>query len=104
MSKNDVNLIGYYETKRWGLRVIYSWRDAYALTGGNSFTGGQSLVAPRGQLDTAFSYTINDRFSISLDGYNLTDAQRVQYQVTKYIPREDDYDGRTFTVSLHGTF
>ena len=104
VSKNDVNLIGYYETKTWGLRVIYSWRDAYVLTGGNSFTGGQSLVGPRGQLDTAFSYKINDRFSISLDGYNLTDAQRVQYQVTKYIPREVDYDGRTFTLSLHGTF
>ena len=104
VSKNDLNLIGYYETKVWSLRVIYSWRDAYILTGGTTFTGGQSLVAPRGQLDTSLSYTINDRFSVSLDGYNLNDAERVQYQTTKYIPREADYDGRTFTLTLHGSF
>ena len=68
------------------------------------FTGGQSLVASRGQLDASVSYNINARFSVSLDAYNLTDAQRIQYQTTKYIPREADYDGRTFTLSLHGTF
>ena len=104
VSKNDVNLIGYYETKQWGARLIYSWRDKYFLTGGSTFTGGQSLVASRGQLDASVSYNINARFSVSLDGYNLTDAQRVQYQTSKFIAREADYDGRTFTLSLHGTF
>ncbi len=104
VSKNDVNLIGYYETKTWGVRVIYSWRDEYYLTGGSTFTGGQSLVAARGQLDTSISYNINSRFSISLDGYNLTDAQRVQYQTSDSIPREADYDGRTYTLTLHGSF
>ena len=104
VSKDDVNLIGYYETKQWGARLIYSWRDKYFLTGGSTFTGGQSLVASRGQLDGSISYNINTRFSVSLDAYNLTDAERIQYQTTKYIPREADYDGRTFTVTLHGSF
>jgi TonB-dependent receptor len=104
VSKNDVNLIGYYETKQWGARLIYGWRDKYFLTGGSTFTGGQSLVAPRGQLDASVSYNINAQFSVSVDGYNLTDAERVQYQTTKFIPREADYDGRTFTVTLHGSF
>jgi TonB-dependent receptor len=104
VSKNDMNVITYYETNKWGIRVIYGWRDQYTLTGGTTFTGGQSLVAPRGQVDLAFSYHITDHFSLSLDAYNLTDAVRTQYQVSPGIPREYDYDGRTFTVALHGTF
>lgn len=104
VSKNNINLIGYYETKRFGLRATYSWRDEYVLTGGSTFTGGQSLVAARGQLDASTSFNFTERYSISLDLYNLTNAKRIQYQVTPDIPRQADYDGRTFTLSLHGTF
>jgi len=104
VSKNDVNVIAYFESPKFGARVIYSWRDKYALTGGNTFTGGSSFVAPRGQLDASLSYKFNDRYSISFDAFNLTDAMRYQYQVGPKIPREWDYDGRTFTLSLHGSF
>jgi TonB-dependent receptor len=104
VSRNDINLITYYETNKWGVRVIYGWRDQYTLTGGTTFTGGQSLVGARGQVDLAFSYHITDHFSLSLDAYNLTDAVRTQYQVSPGVPREYDYDGRTFTAALHGTF
>jgi len=104
VSKNDVNVITYYETPKWGVRVIYGWRDEYTLIGGTTFTGGQTLVAPRGQLDSSFTYHINDSLSLSLDAFNLTDAVRTQYQVSPGIPREVDYDGRTFTLALHGTF
>jgi TonB-dependent receptor len=104
VSKNDINVITYYETSKWGIRVIYGWRDEYTLIGGTTFTGGQTLVAPRGQLDSSVTYHINDSFSVSLDAYNLTDAVRTQYQVSPGIPREVDYDGRTFTLALHGTF
>ena len=103
VSRNDINVIAYYETNKWGVRVIYDWRDQYTLIGGTTFTGGQTLVAPRGQLDSSFTYHINERFSLSLDAYNLTDSIRTQYQVSPAIPREVDYDGRTFTLALHGT-
>ena len=55
-------------------------------------------------LNQPITYHINDSFSLSLDAYNLTDAVRTQYQVSPGIPREVDYDGRTFTLALHGTF
>jgi TonB-dependent receptor len=104
VSKNNINLIGYYESKTFGLRVTYTWRDEYILTGGTTFTGGQSLVAPRGQVDASTSYKFNDRYSISFDAFNITNAKRIQYQVTPDIPRQADYDGRTFTLSLRGSF
>jgi TonB-dependent receptor len=104
VSKNNINLIGYFESPRLGARLIYTWRDQYTLTGGNSFTGGSSFVAPRAQVDGSISFKFNERYSLSLDAFNLTDAKRYQYQVVEGIPRQVDYDGRTFTLSFHGTF
>lgn len=104
VSKNNVNVIAYYESPKIGVRVTYSWRDQYSLTGSNSFTGGNSFVATRGQLDTSFSYKFSSQYSVSLDCFNLNNAQRVQYQVEEGIPRQVDYDGRTFTLSVRGTF
>jgi TonB-dependent receptor len=104
VSKNNVNVIGYYESRKVGVRVVYTWRDQYSLTGANSFTGGNSFVATRGQIDSSLSFKFNDQYSLSLDAFNLNDAKRVQYQVVEGIPRQVDYDGRTFTLSFHGTF
>mgnify|MGYP001552573283 CR=1 FL=1 len=104
MSKSNYNLIGYYETKTFGFRVVYDYRDEYTLVGGNTFTGGPSLVSNLCQLYSSASCNINERFSISIDGYNLTNAIRTQYQNEPLMPRANDFDGRTFTVSLHGTF
>jgi TonB-dependent receptor len=104
VSENNYNLIAYYETKRWGARLTYDYRDHYILSGGSTFAGGPSIVANRGQLDGSVSYTISDRYSVSLDMYNLTNAIRTQYQNTPLMPRANDFDGRTFTLSLRGTF
>jgi len=50
------------------------------------------------------SLKFRERYSVSLDAFNLLDAKRIQYQVTPAIPRQADYDGRTFTLSFRGTF
>jgi TonB-dependent receptor len=104
VSKNNINLIGYYESPLIGLRMIYTWRDKYSLVGGNSFTGGASFVAPRGQIDSSVSLKFSERYSLSLDGFNLLNAKRIQYQVVEDIPRQADFDGRTFTLSFRGSF
>ncbi len=104
VSSNAYNLIGYYETPKFGIRIVYNYRNRYVLSGGTTFSGGLSRVAGRGQLDAALSYALTPRLFVSLDAFNLTDARRVQYQGDPDIPREDDYDGRTFTVAFHATF
>ena len=104
VSSNAWNLIGYYETPRFGIRLVYNYRSHYTLSGGTTFTGGASRVKARGQLDAALSYTLGPRLSLSLDGYNLTDARRVQYQGVPLVPRANDYDGRTYTLTLRTTF
>ncbi|WP_443751241.1 TonB-dependent receptor [Asticcacaulis solisilvae] len=104
VSKNNYNFIAFYETPKFGIRAVYNYRDEYILSGGSTFSGGPSIVGARGQLDISASYNINARFSLSLDAFNLTDARRTQYQNEELMPRANDYDGRTYTLSLHGTF
>ncbi|ESQ86521.1 hypothetical protein ABAC460_23250 [Asticcacaulis sp. AC460] len=104
VSDTTFNLIGYYETPKFGVRVIYNFRDEYTLAGTGTFTGGTSRVKSRGQVDASMSYAIGTRYTVSLDGYNLTDARRSQFQGEARIPRANDYDGRTFTLNLRAVF
>ena len=104
VSKNAFNVIGFYETAKYGARIVYNYRDEYILAGGNTFTGGASRVKARGQLDASLSYTLNERFSFSFDAYNMTDQRRTQYQNVEAMPRANDYDGRTYTLTLRGSF
>jgi TonB-dependent receptor len=104
VSKNACNLIGYYEGPRFGVRIVYNYRDEYILPGGTTFTGGASRVEARGQMDASASYAISERFSVSLDAFNLTDARRTQYQNIASVPRANDYDGRTYTLTLRRSF
>lgn len=104
ISKHNVNLIGYYETSQFGVRMVYNYRTSYDLNSAGTFTGGARSVRPRGQLDLSASYNLNAVYSIAFDAYNLTDAIRQEYENQENLPRRADYDGRTYTVTLRGTF
>lgn len=104
VSKHNLNIISYYETKAFGLRLVYNLRSKYDLASTASFTGAARQVRIRGQLDLSSSYNITGAVSLSLDAYNLTNATRVEYENQLNLPRHVDYDGRTYTVTLRATF
>jgi TonB-dependent receptor len=104
VSARSYNVIGYYETKRLGVRVVYNYRDEYILSGLNSFTGGTSRVKARGQIDSSIAFAVNEWLNLTVDVYNLTNARRTQYQNIEEVPRANDYDGRAVTVSIRGKF
>ncbi|KQM65474.1 TonB-dependent receptor [Sphingomonas sp. Leaf17] len=104
VSKHNANLIGYYETTDYGLRLVYNVRSKYDLASAGTFTGAARQVRSRGQLDMSASYNVNDRVSLSFDAYNLTNAIRVEYENDPRLIRRADYDGRTFTVTARSTF
>jgi outer membrane receptor protein involved in Fe transport len=56
VSKNNLNVIGYYESDKFGFRLVYNWRDKYDLAAGNSFVGDARTVKARSQLDASASY------------------------------------------------
>lgn len=104
VSKHNFNVIGYYETKDYGLRLVYNLRSKYDLASTASFTGAARQVRTRGQLDLSASYNINSALSLSFDAYNLTNAIRVEYENQPNLPRRADYDGRTYTATLRANF
>ena len=104
VSKNNVNLIGYYETPKFGVRLVYNYRDKYNLAAGSTYVGAARTVKARGQLDASASYHINDSLSLSIDGFNLTDATRAEYENSPLKPRRIDYDGRTFEATIQASF
>lgn len=104
VSKHNANVIGYYETKDYGLRLVYNVRSKYDLASAGTFTGAARQVKARGQLDLSASYNVNEQFSLSFDAYNLTNAIRIEYENDPRLIRRADYDGRTFTLTARATF
>ena len=104
VSKNNLNLIGYYEAKWGGVRLVYNWRDKYDLAAGNSFVGDARTVKARSQLDASASFNLTESLTLSVDAFNLTDAQRAEYENDPMLPRFIDYDGRTYQVTMRAKF
>lgn len=104
VSERTYNLIGYYETPRFGVRVVYNYRDEYTLAGVNTFFGSSSRVKSRGQVDASASYRLKSGFTVSLDAFNLSDARRSQFQSDPRLPRVNDYDGRTLSLNVRAQF
>ncbi|WP_237718463.1 TonB-dependent receptor [Sphingomonas sp. ATCC 31555] len=104
VSKHNANVIGYYETKDYGLRLVYNVRSKYDLASAGTFTGAARQVKARGQMDLSASYNVNEQFSLSFDAYNLTNAIRIEYENDPRLIRRADYDGRTFTLTARATF
>jgi TonB-dependent receptor len=104
VSKHNLNLIGYYETQKFGVRVVYNKRGVYDLAAGNSFVGDARQVMERYQIDASVSYNITDNISLSVDGFNLNDAMRAEFENDPRLPRRLDYDGRTYLATLRASF
>jgi TonB-dependent receptor len=104
VSKNNLNVIGYYEAGWGGVRLVYNWRDKYDLAAGNSFVGDARTVKARSQLDASASYKLTESMTVSVDAFNLTNAQRAEYENDPMLPRFIDYDGRTYQVTLRAKF
>jgi len=104
VSKRAGNFITYYETDRFGVRLVYNYRDKYDLAAGGTFSGAARSVKARGQIDASASFNVTPHFSVALDAFNLTEELRVEYQTVEIIPRRADFDGRTFQLSLRADF
>lgn len=70
---NTANLVGFYDKDGWTVRVAYNWRDKF-LSGLYDGTGANpNYTEPYGQLDVSIGYQMDDHWSFSLEGINVTD-------------------------------
>ncbi|WP_235535149.1 TonB-dependent receptor [Sphingomonas sp. Leaf339] len=104
VSRHTANFIGYYEAKQFGVRVTYNYRSKYDLAAGGSFAGAARQVKQRGQLDASGSINIADNISLTADAFNLTNAERIEFENSELKPRRADFDGRTYQVGVRVAF
>jgi len=103
MSNNSWNATLYYETPRWGSRVSVNNRDDYITN--NLGQNGNFSEATSGPVryDLSAFWHFNDRFSLNLEGINLTDEEERLYTTgdgTMNLIREINFSGRQLFLGV----
>lgn len=99
VSEHTVNVIAYYETDRWGIRLAYNYRSEYFTTANRGPSGGNRSIDDRDQLDMSFNFNPTDRISIGLEALNLNEATVYEFEGDRNRLRSYNYDGRTFVLT-----
>ncbi|MEE9346825.1 MAG: TonB-dependent receptor [Robiginitomaculum sp.] len=105
LSPHSFNLIGYYETDKFGIRMAGNYRSDFTdeNTGG-SFYGNARTRQGRQQWDMSGSYNINDQMQLGFEIVNLFDKDRYEFQQTESRFRSLFTEGRTLTMSASYTY
>lgn len=112
LSRDSFNLVGMYDYDAVSARLAYSYRGKYLAGSQNYYTvdasGAMSLVGQTpvymrgyGLLDAYFSYAINKRLKLALEGNNLLRTVRQSYYGNTGLPLGTYVDDRRIALSLH---
>jgi iron complex outermembrane receptor protein len=100
-SKNTYNLGGYFETDKWSVRLAYNFRSSFYSGLDRASAFFQDDVA---MVDGSVGYIINDHFTVSLDGRNLSNEKIKYYAESKERPRSIYMNGRQYYLNLRFMF
>jgi TonB-dependent receptor len=95
LSRKSYNASVYYENDKVSLRASYNWRDHWLITA----VGRDNLPEFNkafGSLDLSASYNITDNFTIFLEGVNLTDEVRTEYNAAARQSAVETYGSRYY--------
>lgn len=98
LSKNNVNLIGYYERGPVSLRVAYNWRDEFLLGLSPAATGIYNDTFR--DLSATFQYDFTKRVSLTLEGNNLLNSRQRTYDGVEEALRTNVIFGRIYKAKL----
>lgn len=76
-SKHTVNLVGYYETDEYSLRLAYNWRSDYMVREAPYFYGNREHQA-YGTLDLTANYSVTDYLDLTFEAVNITGEDSIQ--------------------------
>lgn len=98
LSKNNANLIGYYENGPFGIRVAYNWRDEYLVGLSSASTGIFNDTYK--DLSASMSYDFSDRLALKLEANNLLDSEQRTFDGYDEGLRTNVVFGRSYKASL----
>jgi TonB-dependent receptor len=121
LSKNAYNLAALYDYGPVSARLAYSWRSRYLqgvnVNGTNGSDGrladGTAVAwalptwqSSYGQLDGGVTYRVNDHFSVSLEGQNLSNSlpRQLMQQQIGFMTRSVESTGRRYSVQASFTY
>jgi len=107
-AKNSYNLIAFYDQDGLQARMAYNWRGDFL----HARDGAAESIAAAlpvhteayGQLDASISYDINDTFTVSFEGINLTDEGRVEYVDIPSRVTRVEYAGVRYQFGVRAKF
>ena len=104
LSKHAANGTLYYETKKFSIRGSIAYRSNYLTavpgTEGNSYNGTNSTT----NIDAQLSYNITEKFKVSLEMINLTDALNDQFVDVTNRLNVLTHSGRQFVLGARLAF
>lgn len=102
LSKNNFNLVGYYEKGPFSLRVAYNWRDKYLIGLSAAATGiyNDSYT----DLSTTVRYDITPNLSLGLEANNLLNEKQRTYDGSVEALRTNVFFGRIYKFSVSAKF
>lgn len=69
------NLVGFYETPQYSIRLAYNWRGQFLVANYGGAEGAQPMyVEPYGQFDLSVGVNYGKNLRFQLDAINLTDS------------------------------
>jgi TonB-dependent receptor len=102
LSRHSANLVGMYERGPVSARIAYNWRDKF-LSGFTNVVGVGALpIYTRGYgwLDASFSYRLDDRVTLSVEGTNLLRTVRSAYYGVATRPQSAWINDRQISLVL----
>jgi iron complex outermembrane receptor protein len=96
-SKNTFNIMGYYENAHFSARIAYNYRSEFfsGLDRNTAFSQG-SL----GTLAASLVWTVNDNFSVTVDGMNLNNPTLKYFAQNDSQPRAFYKNGAQYYLTL----
>jgi iron complex outermembrane receptor protein len=96
-SKNSYSASTYYENQRFSARVTYTYRSAFFSGLDRNSAFSQDDIA---DLAASLVYTVNDTFSVSLDGQNLNNPTLKYYSLNTDQPRAFYKNGAQYYLTV----
>lgn len=102
LSKNNVNLIGYYERGPLSVRIAYNWRDDFLIGLSAAATGVYNDAYS--DLSATVRFDVADTVSLTLEGLNLLDAEQRTYDAVPEALRTNVVFGRIYKATISARF
>lgn len=98
------NLVVFYETDLWQVRLAYNNRDAFLRLTDNGFNGEPVNTDTFGQWDISASFEVNENFTLFFEGINILEEELVQTGRFKNQIYSIEDNGARYTFGVRGRF